>query len=470
MEIVNLYESILDAGGLISDKEGFVSVNSKKFGVDKNTPCLVDGKRLVLPTDQQLRSPNNGDRIVFHPLSENALRGESEVVTKLRNVLTIRLNYTIAALMNAIIDITQDTNTHKYLTPEQSEILSIAPEIDDKSAIDFTQLAIKVMNEESKSSFVTIYLKRSGTIGSNRYARIGVVSFPLYEELCKDGDTCLGVRLRKKDRQSFKAVLEYILPRINEPESYNRGSDSEVAPYLDALMKTFMAVGAKLNDCVELLDSKLDCKELLVINSEWVDSFDNLSLLMKKIRMIPMQLGNEGSQKLDSGQKQNEVQTTGYIAPAAPMAARSVPSVPPPLQYTTPVVQEPIRQQQVYQPPQQFQQPVQAFEAPAVKHTARGVDFDSIMRHNAQVPVVMPPNMLMNTPQYQQLMYQQQQMQMQNSNGPRSASNNYNVGLPMNYQPQQPMYQPQQPMYQPQQFQQPQQPFNPNIPQNFSGI
>ena len=86
MDLITLYKSVLEAAGAVADKDGFVSVNQKKINGSPNFPLQVDGKRLVLPTQKQLQNPTWTDRIAFHPLYENAMRNESAVVAKLRQM------------------------------------------------------------------------------------------------------------------------------------------------------------------------------------------------------------------------------------------------------------------------------------------------------------------------------------------------------------------------------------------------
>jgi len=398
-KIVDIYKSILACGGMITDSEGFISVRMNTA----SEPAVIDGKRLVLPTQNQLMNPDRTNRIVFHPLAENILRGESDVISKLRSVFNIRLNYTFAAIGQNLLQIAASVTDHKKLTPDQSEILSIVKDVDDKTVIAFTSLMLNAMKQSADKCFINIYLKRKATIDGKVYSRGGVVTFPVLSELLKDQDSYFGVKLRVKDRNAFIQLHEYLLPNLKLDGHYNRASNSDVAPYLDALMHAVMSVGSKFNDVLDLFGDLLDAKEDLVFDSDWVEPFENLAALLPQIRQIPMQAGNEGK-----GNGSEIAQ-----APIAPISA------PAPITYNTPApVAPPQMMQPVYasqmqapQPnaygghPMHYPQQQQPMAPPPVVVTEKGINFESFLRNNP----ALAANVMMsapNTGQFQQPMQQ----------------------------------------------------------------
>lgn len=385
MDLLDLYKNILDAGGLTVDDKGCVSVNCDKFVSDKstmtqNTPVIVEGKRLVLPTREHLQNSDKNLVQVFHPIRENIMHGESLVITKLRNVLTTRLNYTIAGVINSIIDLGASAEKQNKLTPDQIEVLAIAPQLDETTAVVFTEIITKIFSGDKTKSIVDIYLKRSGTINGAKFSKVGVVTFPLYDELCKEEDVVYGVKLRKKDKTSFKAIFEYMFPNIAEKGFYNRGSVSPIAPFLDSLMKSFMAVASRINDIVEIFNTNIDCYEKLLINSDWVEAFDDLYPYLMEGQKIPMQAGNEGTVK-----KQEVVENTATQMPQqAPVTQ--------PLQYQTPAPQ-----------PQVYNQPIPVPQA--TQQPQR--DSDGKIIFQSPFTTQQPQPQPIYQPQYQQQMPQQ---------------------------------------------------------------
>lgn len=363
MELLKLYESILKCGSLSVDDNGFVSVNL----LNSNSPCTIGGKRLVLPTQAHLSNPNPSEKIIFHPLSENILRGESEIITKMRQVFNIKLNYTFGAVAQALLSIISSVAEHHKLTPDQSEIFSIIKEADETSVVNFSKVLMSVNADTSDKLFINIYLKRGGIVKDKKYSRVGVVTFPFYESLLSDTDTLNGVKVRAKDKELFIKLYQYILPNVEIPESYNIGSNSDIAPFLDALMKTVMNSASKINDVVELYKNLIDSPEDLVYDSDWVETFENLSVMVPQIRQIPAQLGNEGNTKVVTT-------PTQFSPPSEPL--RTIPAAP--------VTAAPTAYPHIgYTPPAPLSTPT------GIVKTDRGIDFNSILRTN---PALANPN------------------------------------------------------------------------------
>ena len=373
MDIVDLYKSVLDVAGLSADDEGFVSVKMDK---DKS-PALMNGKRIVLPTQNQLSNTDHTNRVIFHPLVENVLHGESEIIARLRSALNVRLNYTFAAIGSQLLQIGASIAEHNKLNPNQSEFLSIVKDIDEKMMSTFGKIMVAAIKKNPERCFINIFLKRKAIVNKVTYSRGGVVTFPMLDELLKDDDECFGVKMRVKDKLGITELFKYILPGCETPEIYNRGSNSNIAPFLDALMKTTMGVASKFNDVLELFGPKIDSYEDLIFNADWVETFDNLDVMQPQTRLIPMQAGNEGKPKA-----QEEMQST------AGMPALVYP--PQQSQPAPPVIQQPqVYQPQAYQqppPPQMYQngqqygyqpQPVQQPPAPLTENGL--IDFRASM-------------------------------------------------------------------------------------------
>lgn len=353
-KLIKLYTEILQCASMTADNEGFVSFSM----VGKKEPVLIEGKRLVLPTLENQRNPQPDQKIIFHPLTENVMRNESETLGKLRSVFNIKLNYAFAALAQNLLTIATSVADHAKLNPAQSEMLSWTKTADEQTVVNFSRMMTNVIKEKYDSAFVNIYLKRSGTVNMTKYARVGVVTFPLYTELCTDQETVYGVKVRTKDREAIKGIHEYIFSKIKEKEGYNVGSNSLVAPFLDSLMRTLMGIGSDINAVVDLFENKINDSDELKFSADWWDDFINMDSLVNEIRKIPPQKGNEGT-VTQAPVPMNQVQTTQ--TQTAPIPAMTPSYVP-----------------QHVHPSTQFQQ-----QAPAPALTENGkVDFRSIVAQN----------------------------------------------------------------------------------------
>ena len=415
MKLIDLYKSILTCAGMTYDNEGFVSV---KMGKDRSPARTSDGKQIVLPTLEQQMNGDRTNSVVFHPLQENIMRsGESEVISKLRSVFNIKLNYTFGAVAQSLLTLCASIADHRKLSPDQSEMLSAIKDVDEKTIVAFTSMMLNSLKGSPEKSFVNIYLKRKAIFDDKTYARGGVVTFPLYAELIKDQDKYYGVKLRAKDKSALIQLHQYIFPGIDDyPCSYNRGSNSDVAPFIDALMCTVMGIASKYNDILELFGDIIDSHDDLVFSSDWVESFENLQDLVPQIRQVPMQSGNEGKITADVMQ---------FSAAAAPSQ---------PLVYHQPAPHSTYQHHQVMPAPN---------AAPGLVVTENGVTFDSFLRANPQIaaatmggnqfqnmnanmgnnPTTRTPGWLRDAQQQQPMMQNYNQPNMQQFNPQQGWSN-----------------------------------------------
>ena len=427
MQLLDLYRSMLNVAGLVATDDGFISTDFN--GVV--TPTMIKGKRLVLPMPEHLSNPKPNEQIIFHPLSENMLRNESVVLEKYRSNVNVRLHFIISTLVYNLLIIATSPEEHSSLIPDQLEFLSVVKAADSKTLEIFRKILTKMTADQQQNVFINIFLKRGGIIGKTKYSRVGIVNFPFYNELKKNQDNVYDVKIRGKDREVYINIMEYIFPLISVSEAYNRGTNSTVAPYMDALMKTIIAVASPINDQISLFKELVDDDGKLIIESEWVDTFDNLEQMVPQIRMIPMQAGNEGV-----GSKADNV----VAAPIQNVPQPIIQPTPAPVPQQLPQQWQPQPQPQ---PPYMPQQPQQVIDPYAPARGEHGLNYD-VMIHNV-------PGML-RIPQPQQSYQQQPQPQQSYQQQPQ----------PQQWQqpPQQQWQQPPQQQWQPQppqQWQQPQQ-------------
>lgn len=372
MELLKIYESLLKFAGLTVDEEGYISTVIN----DRREPIHVGGARLVLPTHEQLRRFNPNEKVIFHPLAEDILKSESEVVKKFRDVINTRLNYTIGIVAQSLLNVIASTELHKRLNPEQMELLLAVKDVDDKTVSNFIQHMVSLMKTKPDRAFVNIFLKKGGYKGKDKFARLAVVSFPFYESLTE-------LKVRKKDQEAFKQLFDYLFINIDVKDEYNYGSDSRIAPYLDALMHSAANVASGLNDTLQLFDDYIDEADKLVFNSDWYEYFQTLEELLPEIRKIPIHSAQQPAE--------SEQQTISYNQPAPPAQYPVQPGYPvqPPL---------PGYPSQPAYPPQQPPQPVR---------TERGLDFRSMVNSNPMLAAAQNP--LMPHLMQQQMLRQAQQ-------------------------------------------------------------
>lgn len=386
--LLDIYRAILSTANMQVDPEGYVSqLLPAPDGQLTKTPATVKGKTLVLPTPQQLANPNWENRVAFHPMVENVMKDESEVLEAFRRSINARLNWVIGLLGIELLEIATSTSQHAKLKPEQHEFLSQVKNADEKTIAGLMRLITNAMPaKQVQKQFINIYLKKGGTLDGQQHARVAVVNFPLYHELQKGNDDIWGVQLRKKDLLTLTKLLEYIFPNIGSKDAYSRASDSKQAPFLDALMQAVMATAGAINTVVDRFGKHLTSHEILRYDDSWVEAFTNPGTLAAEARAIPMLAGNEGK---ITGSAAAEVAAAPL--PQQPMQL-SAPAAAPAQTMHAPVgghrpAPAPVAfQPPVYQPPAQPNYAVAAYQQPqpaAVQRTASGtVEFQSVLRAN----------------------------------------------------------------------------------------
>jgi len=362
-DLLKIYTDVLAFAGMKVDDNArvYTRINDEKQYV------MVNGLPIVLPTETHLRTANIKEKLIFHPLSENILKqGEPEIVQKLRKFINIRLNSTFGIIAQSLLVLAASEKLHPQLTPDQTELMITLKSADNTMVKHWSEIMVKTFSQ--KKSFVDIYVRYGGTFKDQRYFRIGVTSFPVYEELKPEKGPLFGVHVRNKDRETLRELYRFILPGIDLPEQYSFGSNSNTAPYLDALMHSAMNVASRFNTIIDQYQDYIITEscgmtlDQLKFSADWVDGFEDLDALLPAIRRIPAQLVTE------------EVPVAAPVSAPVPVPGPAYPIAAP---IPTPVA-SPTQQQ------------VMASEPQGLQYTSHGLDFKSLVRQQ--------PNLAMNMP------------------------------------------------------------------------
>ena len=282
MQLIDIYKAILDFADCTVNEAGFIQI----VGNDGNTNILVDGKDLVLPIDTQLRNPSPNS-VIFHPLMENELGGEPLVVSRFRDMILLKLNKVTASLMQDLVSILNSPEIHKNLNDEAKTLLYQGIEVNAG-----TSKALSSIHKAEASNFtkmyISLWLRKGGQVRGNTFARAGIVSFPMYSKLEDEGYISnLPKGVRKNDPVAFRQLIKYIFPEVQTPGSYYEGSDSRVAPYFDALLKTAKTIASRLQTLLDVFQEHLVLASEYSFNGDWIESFNNLEALKGQIALIP---------------------------------------------------------------------------------------------------------------------------------------------------------------------------------------
>lgn len=283
-DLIEIYTSVLEFAGCEVSAGGFVQA---KIG-DKRKNVIVEGKDLVLPIQEQLRNPTP-DTVIFHPLAENELGNESDILRRLREVTFAHLNRVTSDIMLDLVSILASSELHSKLSVTAQDILYQGLKVDKKTATAISALTRKEIENYHKL-LVSGFLRRGGTVKGTTVARAGIVSFPLYTKLADDGylsDLPTGVR--KADPESIRGLLKFIFPKIDTPGEYYVGSDSHVAPFFEAFLKMIKVIANDLQTVLSNFEGHLVHAADHTFNNEWVDIIDKMDTLRGKIAIIPSQ-------------------------------------------------------------------------------------------------------------------------------------------------------------------------------------
>lgn len=284
MNILNIYEDVLDYAGMAVEDDGKIVIK-----VNGEDVVLEDGKLLYLPRNEVLRNFDSQKMAIFHPLHESAVKPEGKILNKLKQSINIQLNRVTGTLMANLLNLLNSPEYHKKLNPEQWSLLKEVSEVDTKLIENFTSYMLRSAKKDPSSIFVNYYLKRGGSISGEKYARVAISSFPMYEELARGGKI-KGFRIN--DHKVVKELLEFVFPDLGLNEAYYYGSRDMVAPFTHSLMMGTGLIAGRLEHLVDLFKDYINDYESLSLNLDWEEAFEDLSKLSTQIKGIPLDNSN----------------------------------------------------------------------------------------------------------------------------------------------------------------------------------
>lgn len=287
---VSLYEAIL----LSLDMQianGFVSESDGQGG---SRPATIRGKRMVVPIREILETADWSKVQAFHPLCENAEGAPSAVLKNLTARINLKLNARLAGLLLDLAGLAADPSRHGTLSPQQTSFLSKLPDINEKT-IDKLGKIITAMDSVDVNTrrLVNVYLKRGGNVNGKGYCRTAIVAFPIMDEFQRADATVWEQDVGKQRKHAIHTLLTKVLNLdALEANYYSTGSDSTMAPFFDAIIRTYLKIQGRINEVVELFRGALP-------NPEFSEAMhlDNVKELMKDLAvykgLLPVLAGND---------------------------------------------------------------------------------------------------------------------------------------------------------------------------------
>jgi len=287
MTLIPFYSSLLDSLNVVSGENGKLSL----LVGNEERPLLIGGKRAAMPIDEVLRGGIDDGVVVFHPLSEKIFRGESEVLKKLKELVTLRLGTALTLTMAHVLDIAADPESHKSLPPAAIKKLRQLADADDKLVKTFEKITETFAEHKEYRPF-KLFLRKSGVIGDTTYSRVAKVDFPYIEQIDLEKTELFGIKVRKRDPKALFNLMDLVVPGCAVPNTYSYGSNALIAPNFDALMRAYHKVASQINEISELFRDKNEDVNDLHIDLSWFDGMDDLDNLAVQ---VPSMSGNEGN-------------------------------------------------------------------------------------------------------------------------------------------------------------------------------
>lgn len=333
-DLAKLYSTLLSAIGVEAKADG--SLHQVLDGDEQ--PFIVKGLQVYLPTNEVVTNYNDS-LAVFHPIGESLIKGESPMLQGLRNLAMRYLTFVILNTIDAVLTLAVDNSAVSQLNPSQIEWLKCANGADETTLKNWKSIMRRI-DPTTPNRVITIFLKRGAELGDgHKFARVAIVNFNLYNELLERKNQVYGVRVRKSDINVFVNIFEAIFENINVQDHYSRGSDSNVAPYLLAMIEAIDAVIKPLNKVNWMFRKPFKQIKSYDLHRE-ADFMKEFKNVMQYRDVLPFMPLNDGD---DNERRDAQERAAESIPPAAPPQAYQHPQatvtshVPP--QQTAPITQ-----------------------------------------------------------------------------------------------------------------------------------
>lgn len=295
LDLNTIYKAILETGWLITDEKGLVYRNlSATSGEEKEAFVMLE-KAVALPTRENLARSGRDNLLIFHPLMEGLLGGESPVIGKLRRAYGIRFTFAAAALFGSLLGgVTHETEYNKF-SPDQMDLLTTIKNVDAGTIKTWDKLVEMSIDRHGMSNaFADVYIKRDKLMNGQSYSRIATVRFPIYNELVNNPDKIFGGKFKPStsDRNVIIKLFEYMFPNIAVEDAYTVGTNSRIAPYLDSLLGVFGKLFKIINTIYGRFSDVVIFDEAIKVELEWLDWFRDIESLKNLAQSVPQQFGN----------------------------------------------------------------------------------------------------------------------------------------------------------------------------------
>lgn len=301
-KLTKLYTDMFPMYGISLGDDGCLNLLFD-YQTNDTVNYLVDNKPLVLPTQQVLKKPNWDDYAAFHPLSESATRGESEVQQSLRRAARYKIRTILAVLLVTLPEtlLEDEKKSKSHLTTAIVEKTHQLKGVTKNTVKLIRQVLEKSdCNERNQDQTVVRILSQvGGTLEGTKYSRICRIYFPLYESLVdavKRGHSEVwGVKGSKKDIKLFKEIFEVILGEADarERDLYSAGTNTNTCPYFQSLFDALVKVYTETNYIVDILSDYIQepIRSNIFVDMKFIDGMPTFRDVRKEVPGLAYNIG-----------------------------------------------------------------------------------------------------------------------------------------------------------------------------------
>lgn len=301
------YTNLLEDVGVVDGGDGKLSYH--RIDVDDKIAITVEGKRLTLPTRENLQSSDSAI-IMFHPASEQLMSGPSPILDAFRDYVMLRLSTTAASIAMAAMTAAQSNALQKKCKGKGNELLRVLTGADAKMESTLEKVLDNVgMTPETR--MYNIFLVAQGSKENPRGLRTAKVSYPILDDAHSGDETeFFGVKMprKTKDKPSIVGLLSLVLGV--DPEESNPiaeyTSTLHQAPYFHSLLTAFMSIAKHQNELIDGLVKAVPNLKELKYKLNWSEEFEDFEDFIKKVGYAaPLLPGNKGKDLVgDEGEEE----------------------------------------------------------------------------------------------------------------------------------------------------------------------
>ena len=325
MNLLQLYETILNSCGLVVEETGFVKKilsNGSVYplyvpptkGTNEKQSCLV------LPTKKNQKDPEIiAKNLFFNPFNENlASNGEPRILNAIKSACLRTWSDFAKNIMKVMLEISNGSVNPSDLTEQQREVIERIGKVDDKLINVYKTIIKNMPSKNIKNLPLNLSLFKDFKYNGRKYKRGAVWSFPLIEDLQKVIEECnrdksikpriLGTDLRKSDLHILSNLFNVTFGTEEERKEAIGASDSNDAPYAESFIRALYYL-KRINKLVEIffkgkyhVYSKEVADNFLknnTISLDWLSDDFKISDWKKEYLLLPQYEGNEGTNPIN---------------------------------------------------------------------------------------------------------------------------------------------------------------------------